>query len=267
MNHTEINQHKIIAIIPARYHSTRLPAKALLPVKNRPLVVWTVDAALSSRHVSRAIVATDDTRIFDAVISLGYEAVMTSPLHNSGSDRLAEVAKSLEEFDIIVNVQGDEPLISPRTIDAAIAALLNDNEAVISTTCEVITEAKDVLSADVVKVVTDQNGRALYFSRQPIPFPRDDVKKHGSLESALKLNPDLMKTFRKHTGLYVYRRNYLLEFTTLEQTELEKSESLEQLRALENGAKIVVIETDETSIGVDTEADYKRVCELIESGV
>lgn len=267
MNHTEINQHKIIAVIPARYHSTRLPAKALLPIKNRPLVVWTVEAALSSRYVSRAIVATDDTRIFEAVVSSGYEAVMTSPHHKSGSDRLAEVAMNLEDFDVIVNVQGDEPLISPRTIDAAIDALLKDDEAVISTTCEEITYAKDVLSADVVKVVTDQNRHAIYFSRQPIPFPSDDVKKHGSLEIALQLNPNLLKAFRKHTGLYVYRRKFLLEFTKWEQTELEKSESLEQLRAIEHGAKIVVVETDEPSIGVDSEEDYKRVCMLMEKGV
>lgn len=265
MNHTAINQQKIVAIIPARYHSTRLPAKVLLPIKNRPLVLWTVDAALSSRHVSKAIVATDDERIFDAVVSAGYEAVMTSPHHKSGSDRLAEVAKTLDDVDVIVNVQGDEPLISPRTIDAAIEALLADKEAVISTTCEKIEDAKDVLSADVVKVVTDKQNRALYFSRQPIPFPRDEVKEHGSLEKALQANPSLLEIFRKHTGLYVYRKNFLLEFTSWEQSNLEKLESLEQLRALERGAKIIVVEVDEPSIGVDTEEDYKRVCELIEN--
>lgn len=267
MNHTEISQHKIVAIIPARYHSTRLPAKLLLPIKERPLVLWTLDAALSARNVSTAIVATDDERIFDAVTSAGYEAVMTSPHHKSGSDRLAEVANSLEDVEIIVNVQGDEPLISPRTIDAAIEALLEDKESVISTTCERMTEIEDVLSADVVKVVTDEQSRALYFSRQPIPFPRDEVKKHGSLEDALRANPNLLSAFRKHTGLYVYRKSFLLEFTNLRQSNLEKLESLEQLRALENGAKIVVVEVNETSIGVDTEDDYKRVCELVEKGV
>lgn len=265
MNHTDINQQKIVAIIPARYHSTRLPAKLLLPVKNRPLVLWTVDAALSARNISTAIVATDDERIFDAVTFAGYKAVMTSPDHKSGSDRLAEVANSLEDVEIIVNVQGDEPLISPRTIDAAIETLLKDKEAVISTTCEKISEIEDVLSADVVKVVTDEQNRALYFSRQPIPFPRDEVKQYGSLENALRANRTLLNVFRKHTGLYVYRKAFLLEFTKLRQSSLEKLESLEQLRALENGAKIAVVEVNETSIGVDTEEDYRRVCGLVEN--
>ena len=265
MNHTESNQQKIVAIIPARYSSTRLAAKALLPIKNRPLVLYVVERALCANHVSRAIVATDDVRIFDAVISAGYEAIMTSPHHKSGSDRLAEVAKRLDDVDVIVNVQGDEPLISPRTIDAAIEALLKDDEAVIATTCEEITDIKDVLSADVVKVVTDIHDHALYFSRQPIPFPRDTVKEHGDLEKALKNDSSLLKTFRKHTGLYVYRREFLLEFTSWEQSNLERLESLEQLRALERDAKIVVVEVDEPSIGVDTEEDYKRVKEIIES--
>lgn len=264
MNHAESNQQKIVAIIPARYHSTRLPAKVLLPIKNRPLVLWTLSAALSARHVSRAIVATDDERIFDVVTNSGYEAVMTSPRHKSGSDRLAEVAKQLTGVSIIVNVQGDEPLISPRTIDSAIEALLEDEKAVISTTCEEITEAKDALSADVVKVVFDSQNRALYFSRQPIPFPRDEVKKHGNLENALRENPNLIKTFRKHTGLYVYRKDFLLEYTSWKQTDLEKLESLEQLRALENGAVIKVVEVNEPSIGVDTQEDYERVKAIIE---
>lgn len=265
MNHTESNQQKVVAIIPARYHSTRLHAKVLLPIKNRPMVLYVIERALCAKHVSRVIVATDDERILDVVVSAGYEAMMTSPHHRSGSDRLAEVAKTLDDADVIVNVQGDEPLISPRTIDAVIEALLKDNEAVISTTCEEIRDIKDALSADVVKVVTDQNKRALYFSRQPIPFPRDAVKEHGSLERALAADSSLLKTFRKHTGLYVYRKDFLLEYSSWEQSHLEKLESLEQLRALEHGAKIVVVEVDEPSIGVDTKEDYERVKAIIEN--
>ena len=184
---------------------------------------------------------------------------MTSDKHQSGSDRIAEVAETLPENSIIVNVQGDEPLISPVTIEKAIEAILNDETADMSTTCEPIHEIKDVLSSDVVKVVTDENGFALYFSRSPIPFPREAVKKFDSLENALLNDKNLLSSFRKHTGLYVYRREFLLKYTKLKQTNLEKTEMLEQLRALENGAKIRVVEVFENSIGVDTNEDFKRV--------
>jgi 3-deoxy-manno-octulosonate cytidylyltransferase (CMP-KDO synthetase) len=187
---------------------------------------------------------------------------MTSDKHRSGSDRIAEVARDLAEGSIIVNVQGDEPLISPKTIDLAVETLISDPSADISTTCERITDVDDLLSPDIVKVVTDGAGRALYFSRSPIPFPRDAVKKAGSIEAALR-DTSLLEIFRKHTGLYVYRREYLLAFTRLTQTTLEKTEMLEQLRALENGARIKVVETAEESIGVDTAEDLKRVREAL----
>ena len=222
------------------------------------MVVHVAERALSAPTVSRAVVATDDRRIYDAVTAAGHEALMTSPEHASGSDRLAEAAAQIE-CDIVVNVQGDEPLISPDTIEVAVGALLEDEAAEVSTTSEPIETAADVLSSDVVKVVVDARGRALYFSRSPVPYPREAARRYGSLAAALEIEPDLLGTFRKHTGLYVYRRAFLLEYARWPQTALERAESLEQLRILERGAKIRVVETDETSIGVDTPADLERV--------
>jgi len=223
------------------------------------MIVHVVERALSARNVARAIVATDDRRIQDAVLSAGFEAVMTRADHASGSDRLAEVAAALDDADVIVNLQGDEPLVSPRTIERAVDELLKDEAAHIVTTSEAIADAADVLSPDVVKVVTDASGRALYFSRSPVPYPRDAVRLHGTLAAALEAEPRLLAAFRKHTGLYVYRRAFLLEYTRWPQSALERAESLEQLRALERGAVIKVIEADSPSIGVDTEEDLERV--------
>jgi 3-deoxy-manno-octulosonate cytidylyltransferase (CMP-KDO synthetase) len=167
---------------------------------------------------------------------------MTQSDHPSGSDRLAEVATALDEEQVIVNLQGDEPLISPLTIERAVDELFKAGDAQIVTTSEAITNAADVLSADVVKVVTDMNGRAVYFSRAPIPYPRDAVRRYGSLLAALEIEPALVSSFRKHTGLYVYRRSFLLEYMRWPQSALERAESLEQLRALERGITIRVIE-------------------------
>lgn len=222
------------------------------------MIVHVVERALAARNVARAIVATDDERIMDAVCAAGFEAMMTRRDHATGSDRLAEVAAALDSVDVIVNVQGDEPLISPRTIERAVDEIINDDEALIVTTCEAITDAADVLSADVVKVVLDRGGRALYFSRWPIPYPRDAVRQHGSLEAALAREPSLLKRFRKHTGLYAYRRAFLLEYSGWPRSYLETAEALEQLRALERGVTIRVIEVDTPSIGVDTMEDLER---------
>ena len=224
------------------------------------MIVRVCERALAAKNVSRVVVATDDGRIRDAVRAAGYEALMTSAGHASGSDRLAEAAAMIEEsFDLVVNVQGDEPQISPRTIERAVRALQDDAEAACATTCEPISDAGDVLSADVVKVVSDERGYALYFSRSPIPYPRAAARKFGALAAALEVEPALLSAFRKHTGLYVYRRAFLLEYARWPQTVLERAESLEQLRMLEHGARIRVVETDETSIGVDTLEDLERV--------
>ncbi|HEX8499628.1 MAG TPA: 3-deoxy-manno-octulosonate cytidylyltransferase [Pyrinomonadaceae bacterium] len=267
MNHTgspALNP-TVVAIIPARYASSRLPGKPLLPIQGRPMVVHVVERALAAPCVSRAVVATDDARIFEAVTAAGYEAVMTSPGHASGSDRLAEAAAKIE-CDVVVNVQGDEPLISPETIEVAAAALVGDEGAAVSTTSEPIETAADVLSHDVVKVVVDAGGRALYFSRSPVPFPREAARRYGGLAAALEVEPRLLGTFRKHTGLYVYRRAFLLEYARWPQTPLERAESLEQLRILERGHAIRVVEAAAPSVGVDTEDDLRRVREMLEAG-
>jgi 3-deoxy-manno-octulosonate cytidylyltransferase (CMP-KDO synthetase) len=264
-SHGKNPQQNVIAIIPARYESTRLPGKLLLPLGGKPLILHTLERALAAKNVSRVIVATDDQRIIDAVCQSGGEAVMTSSDHASGSDRIAEVAERLPEGSIVVNVQGDEPLIPPHTIEIAIDAVIEDGSVDIATTSEAIDDVRDVLDPNVVKVVTDIYGFAIYFSRSPIPYPRTAVQKFGSLDRALTEQPKLLGSFRKHTGLYVYRREYLMKFTSLPRTPLEESEMLEQLRALEHGARIKVVEVNESSIGVDTAEDLERARRIIES--
>lgn len=229
------------------------------------MICWVIERVLAARFVSQVIVATDDSRVFDVVRAAGHDAAMTSGDHASGTDRLAEVARSLPDTTIIVNVQGDEPLISAETIDQAIAALCAADGCSVVTSWEALDSADDVLSPDVVKVVVDQVGRAVYFSRSPVPYPREAIRRHGSIANALENEPGLLSTFRKHTGLYVYRRDFLLEFATWPQSPLERAEALEQLRALEHGATIRVIEASAPSIGVDTIEDLERVREILES--
>lgn len=264
--HGKNPQQNVIAIIPARYSSTRLPGKMLREIAGKPLILHTLGQAGKARTVSRVIVATDDQRIFDIVRAAGGEAVMTSPDHHSGSDRLAEVAEGLPEGSVIVNVQGDEPVISPYTIDSAVNALLSDPLADMATTCEPIESLWDLLNGNNVKVVVGDEGYALHFSRSPMPWPREaSLRYGGDPNQAIEEEPELLSNFRKHTGLYVYRREYLLKFTKLPQTRLEQFEMLEQLRALENGAKIRVVDVKESSIGVDTEDDLERVKGILEA--
>jgi 3-deoxy-manno-octulosonate cytidylyltransferase (CMP-KDO synthetase) len=228
------------------------------------MVCWVAERALAARNVDRVIVATDSQQILDAVRARGIEAMLTSSAHASGPDRVAEVAAALPDAEISVNVQGDEPMISPQTIEKAVAVMAAEMNkpnggAGIVTTWEPIESNADLLDPDLVKVVIDDDDNAIYFSRSPIPYPRDAVKRHGSPDVALVAEPELLKLFRKHTGLYVYRRDVLLEFTRWPPTQLEQIEALEQLRALEHGVKIKVIEACSTSIGVDTLVDLQRV--------
>ena len=255
----------VVAIIPARYASTRLPGKPLVEIAGRPMILHVVERARLASSINRVIVATDDERVFRTVTAAGAEAIMTSPAHRTGTDRLAEVAAQLDA-EIIVNVQGDEPLIEPATIEAAVAPLIADASIAMSTTCEPIESIADVLNPNVVKVVTDSEGFALYFSRSPIPFPRTEALQYSSLEAALRAQPQRLTLFAKHTGLYAYRRDFLLMFARLEPTPLERTESLEQLRALEHGYRIKVIKVAHRSIGVDTTEDLERVREMIGSG-
>lgn len=261
------NQPKLVyAIIPARFSSTRLAGKLLREIAGKPLILHTLEKTKQARNINETIVATDSEEILKIVENSGNTALMTSETHRSGSDRIAEVAEKLPKQSIIVNVQGDEPTISPRTIETAVETMLNDETADIVTTCERIADVSDVVSPDCVKVVTDENGYALYFSRSPIPFLREKVREYGDLKAALDAESELIQHFRKHTGLYVYRREYLLKFTRLAQTKLETTEMLEQLRALENGAKIRVVEVTESSIGVDTAEDLEKVRKVMENG-
>jgi 3-deoxy-manno-octulosonate cytidylyltransferase (CMP-KDO synthetase) len=235
-----------VAIIPARYHSSRLPGKPLADIGGRPMIEHVYRRAAASPAVDAVVVATDDERVRDAVESFGGVAVMTRVDHRSGSDRLAEVAASLS-CELIVNVQGDEPLLATEMIAEAVAPLADDPSIVMSTLCRRIEDPADLENPNVVKVVTDRNGFALYFSRAPIPHTR---------ASAGGIDP---RHAFKHIGLYVYQRRFLLQFAQLEPTPLEQVESLEQLRALEHGFRIRTVETKYDSVGVDTPADLERV--------
>ena len=234
------------------------------------MICRVAERARTANNVDRVIVATDSKDIVEAVAAQGFEGVLTAETHSSGTDRVAEVVKSIPDAEIIVNLQGDEPLISPQTIERAVAQMkveINSKAgAGIVTTWEPIESFADLTNRDVVKVVVGERGQAIYFSRSPIPFPREAVAKHGYSDAAFFNEPDLIQHYRKHTGLYVYRRDVLLDFASWPQTALEKFEGLEQLRALERGVVIRVIEASSPSIGVDSPADLERVRELISEG-
>jgi 3-deoxy-manno-octulosonate cytidylyltransferase (CMP-KDO synthetase) len=265
-NSQNIPAKNAIAIIPARLASTRLPGKALIELAGKPMVCWVAERARAAKNVSRVIIATDSIEIYARAEAHGIEVVMTDSNHASGTDRVAEVAADLSDAEIIVNVQGDEPLISPETIELAVDEMEKDSAAGIVTTWEPIESIGELLNFDNVKVVVGDNGYALYFSRSPMPFPRDAFLRHGDPNEALMFEPELWINYRKHTGLYVYRREVLLQFTRWPQTRLEKYEGLEQLRALEHGVKIRVIKAAASSIGVDTQEDLDKVRALIEEG-
>jgi 3-deoxy-manno-octulosonate cytidylyltransferase (CMP-KDO synthetase) len=252
---------KIAAVIPARYGSTRFEGKPLADILGKPMIQHVYEGVSQSKLIGEIIVATDDQRILEAVQSFGGRGVMTSPDHTTGSDRVAEVARELR-FEIIVNVQGDEPLIKGSIIDKAIRPLLTDETISISTLMTRIDEVKDWLNPHIVKVVVDQKNFALYFSRSPIPFPRD-----LHLER-LESNPfgtkrPLPKRVFKHIGVYVYPRKFLLKFSKMKPTPLEKLEKLEQLRALENGYRIKLTPVDYEPICVDTPDDLQKVVEFL----
>ena len=229
------------------------------------MILWVIERALAARNVDRVVVATDDVRIMDVVHANGYEAVMTSPDHRSGTDRVAELAANLDDIEIVVNIQADEPLIAPETIERAVNTLAYETSDIgIVTTWEPIEDLDNVINPNVVKIVVDEQGRALYFSRSPVPLPHDSVRRHRSIEAALKAMPAVVQQFKKHTGLYIYRRQVLLQLSRLPQTDLERIEQLEQLRALENGIGIKAIQAASQSIGVDTPEDLEVVRSIME---
>lgn len=244
---------QVLAVIPARYASTRLPGKVLMEVAGKPIVQHVYERTRQARLVDDCVVATDDERVVEALKPFGSKVVMTSRDHPSGTDRIAEVAAS-SSAEIIVNVQGCEAIIEPTMIDQAIQPLLDDPDVVMATLKHRISDESEIDDPNVVKVVTDKDDRALYFSRAAIPAIRD-VADTGARKWC----------YYKHVGLYVYRRGFLLSYAQMAPTALEKLEKLEQLRALENGFEIVVTETEFDSIGVDTMEAFQRVKRLLES--
>lgn len=241
-----------IAVIPARYAATRLPGKPLVSLAGKPMIERVWERARLAKKISRVIIATDDERILKAVAGFGGEAAMTRPEHRSGTERVAEVAAGMARNDaeIFVNVQGDEPLIEPDAIDAAIEAIESDESVMVSTLMVPIAKAADIMDPNIVKVVLDFDGNALYFSRAPIPWVRDR-------EAPVHVQ------HMKHLGLYAFRSAALLDFPTLPLGDLERVEQLEQLRWMENGYKIRVAETAHDSVSVDVPEDVARVEQLL----
>jgi 3-deoxy-manno-octulosonate cytidylyltransferase (CMP-KDO synthetase) len=238
----------IVAVIPARYASTRLPGKPLADLDGRPMIEHVYRRVAASKIVSDVIVATDDLRIATRVNQFGGKVKLTKATHETGTDRLAEVAASLD-CDVVINVQGDEPLVDPRALDELTAPFVHDRTVQMTTLFRRIHEAAELTNPNVVKVVIDRGGFAMYFSRAPIPYVRDP---RGGW-------PPLYR----HIGLYAYRRSVLLVLATLEPTPLERAEALEQLRALEHGIRIKAVETDHESFEVNTPEDLAQVRKLL----
>ncbi len=238
---------KITGLIPARYASTRFPGKALAPLLGKPMIQHTYERSSRSRCLTDLYVVTDDRRIEDVVRGFGGEPLMTSRDHPSGTDRLAEAVRTLDS-DVIVNIQGDEPLITPEAIDTVAQALLDEPDVPMSTLAHRISRPEDLLNPHMGKVVFDRKGHALYFSRSPLPWPgeRPDGEYLGE------------HRYYNTVGLYGYRRGFLLTFAALEPTPLERAERLEQLRALEHGYRILVKETDYAPLGVDVPEDLQK---------
>jgi 3-deoxy-manno-octulosonate cytidylyltransferase (CMP-KDO synthetase) len=247
---------KILGVIPARLASSRFPGKVLAQISSKPMLQHVYERASQARYVSSTIIATDDERVFQAARSFGAPVRMTRADHLSGTDRVAEVAAS-ESADIVVNIQGDEPLIDPAAIDAAILPLVHDSEIVMGTLKKRIENPEEITNPNVVKVVTDAAGDAIYFSRCPIPYCRED----GPGSRVVRDRPGGPSYF-KHVGLYVYRRAFLLGYSALPVGPLERAERLEQLRAMENGYRIRVVETEYESLGVDTPEDLELVSRM-----
>ena len=236
---------KVLCVIPARFASTRLPGKPLKDIAGKPMICRVYERAIQAKKVSETIVATDDERILTAVEKNGGKAMMTRADHPTGTDRLAEVAEAFPDVDLIINVQGDEPLIEPGLIDELAAVFETDKDLKMATVKTLMTDEAEIANPNNVKVVTDKNGYALYFSRSQIPYPRNA----GC-------------PVYKHIGIYAYKRDFLLSYAQMASTPLERAESLEQLRALENGYSIKVVETAAKFVGVDTAEDLAKVNEI-----
>ena len=247
---------KVLAVIPTRWASVRFPGKPIADILGKPMVQWVAEQAEKSSLVTDVIIATDDNRIYDVVLGFGGKVVMTSPNHQSGTDRVAEVARNIE-CDIIVNIQGDEPLIPPDNIDLVIKPLLDSDELVVSTLMTSISSSSEMLDPDICKVVVDDAGCALYFTRAPIPYNRD----FDCMDSQVGCKQKVLG--HKHIGIYAYKKSFLLNFSNMKTSRLENIEKLEQLRILENRYSIKVIETEQNSIGVDRPGDIEKIIKNI----
>lgn len=235
---------KVAVVIPSRYASTRLPAKPLHPIAGKPLIQHVWERCARAKGIESVIVATDDMRIAEAAFGFGAEVAMTSPKHRSGTDRAAEVAKKLRGFTHVINVQGDEPLIDPGFVGKLAATMVKDKKIEMITAASTFTPEDDLTNPNAVKVVLDRKKNALYFSRFPIPYLRGD---------------GLRPSYYRHQGIYGYTTEFLLQFVKWKPGILEQAESLEQLRALENGAKIRVVLAKDAAVGVDTLEDVAAV--------
>jgi 3-deoxy-manno-octulosonate cytidylyltransferase (CMP-KDO synthetase) len=242
-------RHRVVAIIPARYGSTRLPGKPLVDLAGKPMIQRVYERTRQARLVGRVVVATDDRRVAEAVHRFGGTVELTPGDLRSGSDRVAFVAKAMNDAAIVVNVQGDEPLIEPAMIDEVIKPVLDEPSVDVGTLVRRIENAEEPANPNIVKVVIDAKGFAMYFSRSPIPYARNR-------QSAAELY--------KHIGLYVYRRDFLMTFASLPETTLERTEQLEQLRVLEHGYRMKTVVTEYDSIPVDTPADVEMVRRLLQ---
>jgi len=239
----------VVGVIPARYGSSRLPGKPLVDLQGKPLLYHVYQRSIKARSLDRVLIATDDERVYRAASEFGAAVVMTGKEHRSGTDRIAEAVKDLDA-DLVINIQGDEPLIDSNAIDHVVNLLREDGDADMATLKARIENLEDFLNPNVVKVITDERDYALYFSRAPIPYHR---KEPNSFEHAYR-----------HIGLYGYRRDFLMQFTKWTPSTLEKMEDLEQLRALEHGAKIKVGLTNTHVFGVDTPEDLERIRKMVE---
>jgi len=239
---------KVAVLIPARYASTRLPGKPLLTIAGKPLIQHVWERCARAKGIESVIVATDDMRIAEAAFAFGAEVAMTSPKHRSGTDRVAEVAKKLRGFTHVINVQGDEPMIDAAIVSKLAKALLADKTVQMITSASVFAPGDDLANPNMVKVVLDRAGDALYFSRSPIPYLRGD---------------SVRPAFYRHQGIYGYTTRFLLQFVKWKPGVLEQAESLEQLRALENGAKIRVVLAKAAAVSVDTPEDVAIVERLL----
>ncbi|MDD5195418.1 MAG: 3-deoxy-manno-octulosonate cytidylyltransferase [Candidatus Omnitrophica bacterium] len=242
----------VLGVIPARYASTRLPFKMVRDLLGKPLLQWTWENASRARLLDKLIIACDDAKIEQAARAFGAEVVMTSSQHSSGTDRVAEAARDIDA-QIVLNIQADEPLMHPSTIDALVQTMLDNKDAVMATVRKKLDDEGEILSPNVVKIICDNNDFALYFSRHPIPYYREK---------------GVSRLYYKHLGLYAYTKDFLYTFKNLPVSYLEQAEKLEQLRALQAGYKIKVIDTEFDSWGVDTEEDLQKVERILsEKGI